>query len=212
MSDTQPVAFRVSILARLVPSVSYALAILGAALSATQLMRVMEAIRSAEAVGISTVATGIAEADLPTIVALYLAICVGFVGIVASVIRAFISTTTVSPSAWFFLIAGGLGLPPIILVWEAQSLLIAGMAGRNISQAAASIQLCLTLTLITSAAFALILLVVSLAPLPSIMRAKRTYAAVLVLVLMEIVMIGMVVAFQARASWLEQVKYAGRVL
>jgi hypothetical protein len=70
MSDPHQIARRVSILARLVPSVSYALGMLGAALSAAQLMRVMEAIRSAEATGISTVATGIAEADLPTIVAL----------------------------------------------------------------------------------------------------------------------------------------------
>jgi len=40
---------------------------LGAALSATQLMRVMEAIRSAEATRLAAVAVGIAEADLPTI-------------------------------------------------------------------------------------------------------------------------------------------------
>jgi hypothetical protein len=184
---------------------------LGAALSAILLMRVMEAISSVEAAGISAVAGGIAEAGLPIIVALYLAICVGFAGIVVSVIRTFISTTTASPSAWFFLIAGGLSLTPILLVWKAQSLLVAGMTGRSIFQAAASIQLCLTLTLVTTAVLPFMLLVASLAPLPSIMRAKRTYAPMLVLVLMEIAMIGMVVGFQVRASWLQQVKYAGRV-
>ena len=67
MSGPQPIARRVSILARLVPSVSNALAMLGAALSATQLMRVMEAIRSADATRLAAVAVGIAEADLPTI-------------------------------------------------------------------------------------------------------------------------------------------------
>ena len=72
MSGPQPTARRVSILARLVPSVSNALAMLGAALSATQLMRMMEAIRCAEATRLASVAVGIAEADLPTIVALYL--------------------------------------------------------------------------------------------------------------------------------------------
>ena len=72
MSGPQPIARRVSILARLVPSVSNALAMLGAALSATQLMRVMAAIGSAEATRLAAVAVGIAEADLPTIVALYL--------------------------------------------------------------------------------------------------------------------------------------------
>ena len=201
--DDQTVNHKVSMLARMVPSFSCVLVMLGAVLSANLLMRVMQAIKAADDTGISAVSRGIVEADLPTIVALYLAVFVGFIGIVVIVIRAFMSTSTASPSAWFFLIAGGLSLIPLLLVWEAQSLLVEGMSVRNISQLASSIQLCLVFTMVTSAAFALVLLIVSVVPLPSVMRAKRKYASILVLVLMEIVMIGMAVAFQVRASRLQ---------
>ena len=134
MGDTLPPANRVSILARLLPSLSWVIVMLGTVLSANLLTRVMLSIKAAGATGISTVATGIVEAELPTIVALYLAAFVGFIGIVVIVIRAFLSTTTATPSAWFFLIAGSFSLIPLLLVWEAQSLLVEGMTDRNISQ------------------------------------------------------------------------------
>ncbi len=74
LTDDQTVPSKVSILARLVPSFSYVIAMLGAALTAILLMRVMEAIRNAESAGISAVAAGMAGADFATIVALCLAI------------------------------------------------------------------------------------------------------------------------------------------
>ena len=216
MTPTDPdTPSRVSILARLAPAFSYAIPMLGAVLSAILLMRVMEGMRNAESAGIAAVAAGIAEADLAIIIALCLAIFVGFIGIVVIVIRAFMSTTTVAPSAWFFLITGGLSLIPLGLYWEAESLLIQaispGFSG-GLVQVAATIQSCLTLTLVTSAAFALILLVVSLVPLPAVLRAKRSYAPVVIVVLMELVLIGMAVAFQVRTSWLQQIRDAGRIL
>lgn len=204
---------RVSILARLAPVLSYTIPMLGAALSAILLMGVMEAMRNAASAGIAAVAGGMAEADLAITIALYLGVFVGFIGIVVMLVRSFVSTTTASPSAWFFLITGCLSLTPLLLLWRAQSLLVQGISpgSGGLVEVAASIQLCLTMTLVTAAAFALILLVASLAPLPFTFRAKRGYAPTLVLVLMEIVLIGMAVAFQFRISWLHQVKFAERL-
>jgi hypothetical protein len=58
----------------------------------------------------------------------------------------------------------------------------------------------------------LILLVASVIPLPSLLRARRNWELLLVLVSMEFVLIGMAVAFQVRTSWLNQVKFAERIL
>ena len=46
-----------------------------------------------------------------------------FLGIVVAVIRMFVSTKSASPSAWFFLIVGGLSFIRTALLWEAQTLL-----------------------------------------------------------------------------------------
>lgn len=202
----QSIPTKVSILARIVPSFALIIGMLGAAVTALLLMRVMEAMKFAESAGIGAVAGGIAEADVVTMVALCLAVFVAFLGIVVMVIRAFMSPTTATPSAWFFAITGALSFIPMLLVWEAESLLVGSLTGGNVSFAASNIQLCLTLTLITSAALTLVMLVLSLVPLPSILRAKRKYVPIVVLLLMEFALIGMVVAFQMRTSWMYQVK------
>jgi hypothetical protein len=61
------------------------------------------------------------------------------------------------------------------------------------------------------AVFVLILMVAALIPLPKVLRAKRNWAPLLVLVSMEFVLIGTAVAFQVRTSWLQQVKEVERV-
>jgi hypothetical protein len=204
---------RVSILARLVPAFSYAIPMLGAALSALFLLGVMRAMRYAEAVGIAAVAGGMAEANLAVVLALYLAIFVGFIGIVVMVIRSFMSTTTASPAAWFFLITGIISLIPLLLLWEAQSLLVAAISpgGGGIVHFVSNIRLCLSLTLVASAVVVVILLIASLVPLPKVLTSKRNWAPLIVLVLMELALIGMAVAFQVRTSWLHQVKEMERV-
>src|SRR5437870_4925891 len=212
LRNEQSISSRVSILTRLVPALSYAIPMFGAALSAILLMGVMRAMTMAESAGVAAVAGGMAEADLFTLVALYFAIFVGVIGILVMVIRSLMSTTTTSPSGWFFLITAGLGLIPLLLLWEAQSLLVQAIAGREgVAQVAPKIQLCITLTLVTTVVFALVLLIASLAPLPSVLRAKRKYAPLLVLLFMELALIGTAVAFQVRASWLNQVKETGRL-
>ena len=122
--------------------------------------------------------------------------------------RSLITTTTAAPSGWFFLITGGLSLIPLGLLWKAGSLIVQAISPGNLNvvEVASIIQLCLTVTLITSVAFALILLICSLVPLPLPLSAKRNYAPLIVMGLMELALIAFAVAFQARASWLDQVR------
>ena len=204
---------RVSILARLVPAFSYAIPMLGAALSALFLLGVIRAMRMAETAGVAAVADGMAGANLAVVIALYLAIFVGFIGIVVMVIRSFMSTTTASPAAWFFLITGIISLTPLLLLWEAQSLMIQAITpgSGGIVHYVSNIRLCLSLALVASAVLVLILLIASLIPLPKVLRTKRNWTPLLILVSMEFVLIGTAIAFQVRTSWLQQVKELERV-
>ena len=197
---------RISILARLVPAFSYAVPMLGASLSAQLLVRVMMGIENAGAVGLGSVVGGMSEASFLTVVALYFALIVGVIGIVVMIIRLLMITTTASPSGWFYLMASGLSYVPLALFWHVDSLLAQGISGRRgVIEVASTIKLGLALTPITAVAIGLILLVVSVVPLPSVLRAKRRWAPILVLVLMELAMIGMAIAFQMRTSWFHRV-------
>lgn len=71
---------RVSILARLGPVVSLCTPLLGEAVCALLLMRVLEAMRHAEAAGIAAVTGGMAEANLTMTIALYFGLFVAFIG------------------------------------------------------------------------------------------------------------------------------------
>ena len=202
---------RVSILARLVPVFSYLIALAGAALSGLMTLSTFHAMKGAENAGIGAVGLGMYEANLPVLIGLYVAIILGVFGIIVIAVRCFMSTTTASPAAWFFVVASGLTFIPLFLLWEAESFLIQGITPGTggIIQVASTMQLCLTLTLVTAATFALILLVASLVPLPSFFKAKRNYAPLIVLVLMEALLIGMAVAFQVRTSWFYQAGMRG---
>jgi hypothetical protein len=202
---------RVSILARLVPAFSYAIPMLGAAVSAFMFFGVLHAMRNAESAGVAAVADGMAEANIAIIVALYLGAFVGFLGIVVTVIRMFVSTKSASPSAWFFLIVGGLSFIPTALLWEAQTLLAQTIANRgNVALVAQTLNWCLTLAVVTAAAFGLLFLIASLVPLPTVFRARRSYMPLIVLVLMEFMLIGLAIGFQLHNSWLYQVKLSER--
>ena len=204
-------AARVSILARLVPVVSLCISLMGEALCAVLLLRVLEGMRNAEAAGVAAVAGGMAEANLATTVAMYFALFIGFIGIVVMAIRAFTVTTTASPSAWFFALTGLLTLVPLVFLWTAQSFFLEGIRGGNISLAAGNIVLFLRLTIGACAVLAPLLLFAAFIPLPPAFRAKNKWAPVILLVFMAIVMIGTVAAFQRRISWLYQAREAERV-
>lgn len=193
-------------LARLVPAVSSLIVMLGAATSALLIIGVMKAMRNAEAAGIGAVAAGMAEANLATVISLYLAIFLMTAAFILMIVRAVSTTQTASPSAWFFLIVGVLALAPLGFVWEANSLLMQTLMGRgNVSLIAPTIQLCLNLTLVTAGLFGLIVLVLSIISLPSFMHARQKWAPIFMLGLMEIVLIGLAIGFQLHMSWLQRV-------
>ena len=196
---------RVSILARVAPAFSYALPALGAAISALMLINVFQAMRNAEAAGLGAVSAGMREANLPIVVALYLGLILGFAGVVIGLVRMFTTITTAPPSAWYFLFVGVVGLVPILLLWEAQSLVLGVVFSRatgGVVEVARQVTLLSILTILLGAVSALILLVTAFVPLPRILYAKRKWAPVVMLLVIETAMIVMTVLFHLRNAWL----------
>lgn len=199
---------RVSIVARLVPSLSSIIGMAGGALGSVMIVQTFQGMRNAETAGIAAVAGGLSEASQATAISLYLAILVGVIGLGVVIARPLMTTVTASPSGWLLVITGGLGFIPLALLWKAESLIVEAISpgNHNVAQSAATIQLCLTLTLITSVVLSLVLLMASLVPLPAALRAKKSWAPIVALLLVELALIGMAAAFQLRASWLYQVR------
>jgi len=199
-------ATRVSIIARLVPALSYALPALGAGVSAILLLSVLRAMRNAEAAGLGAVAAGISEANIAILVTLYLAIFLGICGIVIGLIRLFTTTVTASPSAWYYLIAGVLGIAPLLALWRAQSLLLDAIfprpVGAGVSAVAEQITLFSIVAVVLGVVSILILLASPFVPLPSVLRAKRKWAPLIMLLLMETAIIAMTVFYHLRTAWL----------
>jgi hypothetical protein len=199
---------RLSITARLIPVFSAMLAMLSAVVGTALMFRMIEAMRVAETAGTGVVAGALAEANLAVVLVLCFSAFVGFIGLLVNVIRAFMKLNTASPSAWFFVITVILTVVPPSLLWAAQSLLIQAISpgGGGVVTVISSIQFCLGLSLITAAVFSLVLLAAALVPLPAILKAKRSYAPILLIVLMEILTIAAAVTFQLRSSWLYEVR------
>jgi hypothetical protein len=196
---------RASILARLAPAFSYALPPFGAAISALMLLNVFQAMRNAESAGIAAVSGATAEANLPIVVALYLAVVLGLAGIVVGTVWIFARTKTATPSAWFFLITGFFGLAPILLLWEAQSLLLGvifGHATEGVVEVASQVSVLSLMTIGFGIVSILILLVTAFIPLPRFLRAKRKWAPVVVLLLFEVALIAMTALYHLRTAWL----------
>lgn len=208
-NQTAPAPSRVSILARLVPATSYAIPALGSALSALLFINVMQAMRNAESAGIAAVAGGMSEANVAIIVSLYLALIVGLAGIIIGFVRCLSITKTASPAGWLFLVMGLIGFAPMLTFWQAQSRLISVLVGLEtggVSEVANNITLLLMLTLGLAGVGCLILLVVSVVPLPTVFRAKRKWSPVVFLVIMELMTVGMTVAYHLRTYWFYQVR------
>jgi len=204
---------RVSILARIVPALSYALPALGAAISAILMLNVFKAMRNAEAAGIAAVTGGLSQANFAILVTLYLAVLVGIAGVVIGLVRFFTTTVTASPSAWYYLIAGLLGVTPMLALWQAQSLILDAIFGRSapggVSAVAGQVTLFSIIAIVLGTVSILILLASSFVPLPAMLRAKRKWAPLIMLLVMETVIIAMAAIYQLRTAWLyaEQQKY-----
>jgi hypothetical protein len=199
--NAQVVPKRVSILARLVPAMSYSLPALGAAISALLFIGVMRAMRNAESAGIAAVAGGISEANLAIVISLYLAIVIGFIGIVINFVRALALTTTAPPAGWLFLVMSAFGLTPMLALWRAESVLLDVLMGHyrsGVSEVAQEITTFLMLAPALAAVGCLILLVASVVPLPAALKAKRKWSPVIFLVIVELAVIGMTIAYHMR--------------
>jgi hypothetical protein len=169
------------------------------------LISVFRAMRNAEAAGVGAVSAGIREANLPIVVTLYLGVLLGFAGIAIGLVRMFTTTTTGTPSAWYFLITGVLGLAPILLLWEAQSVLLAVIFGHStagVAEVARQVAALSMMTMLLGAVSVLIILVSAFVPLPRILQAKRKWAPVVMLLLMETAVIAMTALFHLRNAWL----------
>jgi hypothetical protein len=197
---------RISIIARLVPALSYALPALGAAVSAMLLLNVLRAMRNAEAAGIAAVTGGISEANLAILVTLYLAIFIGGAGVVIGLVRLFATTTTASPSAWYYLIAGVLGMAPMFALWHAQSLLLNAIiprpVGAGVSEVAGQITMFSIVAIVLGGVSIIILLASSFVTLPAILRSKRNWAPLVALLVIETGIIAMTVVYHLRTMWL----------
>ena len=197
----------VGILPRIISALSYALPAFGAAVSAWLFIGVLRAMRNAEAAGIGAVAAGLSEANVAILVTLYLAVILGIVGVAIGLVRAFTPSTTASPSAWYFLITALIGFVPMLTLWRGQSLLLdvlfspARPAG-GVAAVASDIVLMLMFSIATGLVSVLILLASAVVPFPRFLRAKRKWAPVLMVLIMEGALIAMTVAYHLRTAWL----------
>ena len=170
------------------------------------LLSVLRAMRHAEAAGIGTVAAGMSEANIAILVTLYLANFVGAAGVVIGLVRLFTTTTTASPSAWYYLIAGLLGMAPMFALWRAQTLLldaiIPGRHGAGVSEVAGQITLFSIVAIVLGVVSILVLLISSFVPLPALLRGKRKWAPLIALLVMETTIIAMTVVYHLRTAWL----------
>lgn len=210
--DKNAGALRVAVVPRLIPAFSFGLAVAGAGVSALLVRQAFYAMREAETAGIGVMTRSLAEANLPVLIALYLAIGCGAVGLVVLVVRMSVNTTTSSPPVWFFLLAGALGILPVSLFSWAQSLMIEAFfpGGGGIISAANILSFLLPAIMIGTPFILLLLLAISVRPMRSLSKPKWGPLAVMLIV--ELALIVMAVGFQIRASWLFEWSQIERLL
>ena len=195
---------KVSISARLIAAFAYFIPAIGGVLSSLYFMNVMRALRTAESAGMGAVMAGLTESTVPALVSLYLAAFGGFIVIIVLIIRMFMQTKTASPASWFFVLCGFLLLVPAGLFFEAESMiievLIAPVASMGIGGVGSNVSLFLILSIASALLVFVILLVMSVIPFSTSSRPR--WSPLITAILVEILIIAAVVAFQLRFLWL----------
>ena len=188
----------------MVAAFSYIIPTIGVAFSSFYLIRVLQALKYAENVGIETVFNALVESTLPALVSLYLGVVCGFIVIIVLIIRMLMQTETASPPVWFFVLCGFLFLVPVGSFFEAESLiieiLIAPSASTGIADIASNIYLFSILSIVSALVVFLILLVMSVVPFS--VRSKPKWSSLIAAIFIELLIIAAVVAFQLRFLWL----------
>ena len=175
MMDPQEVETRsrASVTTRLIAAAAFTIPLVGGALSSILMMNMFSALRANENAGLAAVMAGMKEASVPTLVSLYIAAFVGFVVVVVLVVRMIVQTKKASPPFWFFIVGGILSFLPAALFWKCQMLVLEVLSpGSTIGSAGiggvgAEIAQWLLISLIAAPVIFVILLVLSVVPLPS---------------------------------------------
>ena len=109
---------RVSIIERLVPTISYSIIAIAGAVAAMFLIFALQGIaNSASSKGIGGVASDIAHASTALSAGFVLSLLAGFAAIVACGTMVFVKRTTASPSFLYLLVPGILSIVPAILAY-----------------------------------------------------------------------------------------------
>ncbi len=202
---TQP-SLKVSILARLIPALSYTIPAIGGALSSFFLLRAFWGLKQNETAGVGVVLSVMAESTIPVLGSLYLGVICGIAVITVLVVRMIVQTKTASPSSWFFVLSGILFLVPAGLFAEAESLIIevflTPRGSTGVGGIASDINLLLISSIVAAPIVFIILTVISVLPLSS--RAKPKWGSLLTAIAIEILLIAVTTAFQLRILWLYQ--------
>ncbi len=175
MMDPQEAQTRswASVTTRLIAAAAFTIPLVGGALSSILMMNMFSALRANENAGLAAVMAGMKEASVPTLVSLYIAAFVGFVVVVVLVVRMIVQTKKASPPFWFFIVGGILSFLPASLFWKCQMLVLEVLSpGSTIGSAGiggvgAEIAQWLLISLIAAPVIFVLLLVLSVVPLPS---------------------------------------------
>lgn len=199
-----PERVRVSILEKLFPSLSFALAAVGGAAGAITIQSVFRALRVAETAGAAAIIGGMAEVNLVMAVFLGLAALVGVIGIVVAAARMFTENRTSSPSGVFYLVPAGLSLVPPLLTGYAASLPVSAVRippSGGISALADTIGVLCWAAIGTSILALLLLAVYTFVPFGS--RTGRKFTPLVFLLLIEGAVAAFAVAFlfELRMCW-----------
>jgi hypothetical protein len=200
----QPVS-KVSVLARLIPAVVYLIPAFGATLSAFLMMKMMRALEENETAGIEVVLAVLAESIYPVLGSLYLQIFLGIAIFAVLIARMVMQTKTASPAGWFFILSGILCLIPIVVLAEAQSMIIEALiipTSADISAIGSTVALLLILTMAALPIIFIILLALSVIPFST--KKRPRWSPLIAAVFVEILIITAAVFFQLRLLWLFQ--------
>lgn len=172
-SHEDPVRFKASITTRLIAAVAFTIPLIGGALSSFLMLKVFQSLKANESAGIEAVMAGMKESSFPMLVSLYLAAVLGFVVVAVLVTRMFVQTKTASPPFWFFIIGGILSFMPAVLFWKCQLLVLdilspgSTIGSAGIGAVGADIAEKLLISIISAPIIFVILLILSVVPLPS---------------------------------------------
>jgi len=166
------------------------------ALGASGLLHAMRGFQNAEAGGFLTIGRGIAEANQPVIVALYVSVACTLLAVVG-----YIRSHSLPPAS-FAVSASALAFIPFVIFWLAESLLVNGLfAARNgVIANDALIQRLLSIVLAGGISLSVALLFACVLRFTATATPKRT---VVVLVLVTGALVVAAVALHLRNAWID---------